>query len=70
MTPNPVVYTEQQKEVLSHLKKVVPHQASMAVGQAATSVLFREPAPEPHNYHKALEAGQLLPHPSGKFVRP
>lgn len=47
-----------------------PYRAQMAKGQGSTSVFWREPASEPHNYAELLKSGKLLAHPSGRFVRP
>jgi len=48
----------------------LPGCAAHAKGQQPGSVLLRAPATEPHNYAQMLEAGAILPHPSGRFVRP
>ena len=44
--------------------------ALMALGQDPRSVLYRAPATEPRNLAEMIEAGDYIPHPSGKFVRP
>lgn len=58
-------------EKLQNLQRLgFTERVKMATGQGSTSVLLLPPATEPHNLAKMVEAGQYLPHPSGKFVRP
>lgn len=69
MTPK-VVYSAEQVEHLKMLGHQYPERAKMAKGQSPRSVFFQAPPDAPHNVDKLYEAGQLLRHPSGRFVRP
>ena len=69
-TRHPVEYTEEQREEHKAHAKQFPALAALAAGQVANSVLFRAPATEPNRYAEMLASGQILPHPSGRFVRP
>jgi hypothetical protein len=58
-------------EKVDNLVKLgLPERANLVRGQDPRSVLYQAPATEPHNYTDALKEGHLLPHPSGRFVRP
>lgn len=59
------------EEALKNLLALgLPERANLALGQDPRSVLYQAPATEPHNYADMLKEGHLLPHPSGRFVRP
>lgn len=69
-TPASTPILEPNEALKNLLALGLPERANLVRGQDPRSVLYRAPATEPHNYTDALKEGHLLPHPSGRFVRP